>query len=170
LDLSRLLHNDYIPADKDRYCQVQSNPPQDKGELAEQMVRDILPAIENRTGGIFNYKVKNYNRSIGARLSGEIARRYGNLGMEDAPIYLRLTGSIGQSWGVWNAGGLNMHLSGEANDYVGKGMAGGKLVVVPPSGSGFKSQETSIIGNTCLYGAMWQVVCFRHCRRTFWCP
>jgi len=153
LDLSRLLHNDYIPADKDRYCQVQSNPPQDKGELAEQMVRDILPAIENRTGGIFNYKVKNYNRSIGARLSGEIARRHGNLGMEDAPIYLRLTGSIGQSWGVWNAGGLNMHLAGEANDYVGKGMAGGKLVVVPPSGSGFKSQETSIIGNTCLYGA-----------------
>jgi len=153
LDLSRLLHNDYIPADKDRYCQVQSNPPQDKGELAEQMVRDILPAIENRTGGIFNYKVKNYNRSIGARLSGEIARRYGNLGMEDAPIYLRLTGSIGQSWGVWNAGGLNMHLAGEANDYVGKGMAGGKLVVVPPSGSGFKSQETSIIGNTCWYGA-----------------
>jgi glutamate synthase (NADPH) large chain len=153
LDLGRLLDNDYIPADKERYCNVLSNPPSDKGELAEQMVRDILPAIDNKTGGIFNYKVKNYNRSIGARLSGEIARRHGNQGMADAPINLRLNGSIGQSWGVWNAGGLNMHLVGEANDYVGKGMAGGKLVVVPPPGSTFKTQDTSIIGNTCLYGA-----------------
>ncbi|MEY4642729.1 MAG: hypothetical protein RLZZ227_2723 [Pseudomonadota bacterium] len=153
LDLSRLLTNDLVPADKDRYCHVPSNPPQDKGELAEQMVRDILPAIENKLGGIFNYTVKNYNRSIGARLSGEIAKRYGNQGMADAPINLRLNGSIGQSWGVWNAGGLNMHLVGEANDYVGKGMAGGKLVVVPPPGSTFESQDTAIIGNTCLYGA-----------------
>jgi glutamate synthase (NADPH/NADH) large chain len=153
LDLTRLLGNDLIAPDKERYCHVLSNPPSDKGELAEQMVRDALPAIENRSGGIFNYKVRNYNRSIGARLSGEIARRYGNQGMGDAPINLRLTGSIGQSWGVWNAGGLNMHLVGEANDYVGKGMAGGKLVVVPPPGSTFKTQDTSIIGNTCLYGA-----------------
>jgi glutamate synthase (NADPH/NADH) large chain len=153
LDFSRLLENDLIPADKDRYCIVSRNPPSDKGELAEHMISEILPAIENKTGGIFNYQVKNFNRSIGARLSGEIARRYGNQGMSDAPINLRLTGSIGQSWGVWNAGGLNMHLVGEANDYVGKGMAGGKLVVVPPPGSTFKTQETSIIGNTCLYGA-----------------
>jgi glutamate synthase (NADPH/NADH) large chain len=153
LDLSRLLTNDLVPKEMDRYCHVPRNPPADKGELAEQMVRDILPAIEGKNGGIFNYKVKNFNRSIGARLSGEIAKRYGNQGMADAPINLRLTGSIGQSWGVWNAGGLNMHLSGEANDYVGKGMAGGKLVVVPPTGSTFKSQETAIIGNTCLYGA-----------------
>jgi glutamate synthase (NADPH/NADH) large chain len=153
LDLSRLLTNDLVPAEMDRYCHVPRNPPADKGELAEQMVRDILPAIENKTGGIFNYKVKNFNRSIGARLSGEIARRYGNQGMADAPINLRLSGSIGQSWGVWNVGGLNMHLVGEANDYVGKGMAGGKLVVVPPPGSTFKSQDTAIIGNTCLYGA-----------------
>jgi len=153
LDLSRLLFNDHIPEDKPQHCQISRNPPADAGELAEQMVLDILPAIENRTGGIFNYKVKNFNRSIGARLSGEIARRYGNQGMSDAPINLLLNGSIGQSWGVWNAGGLNMHLTGEANDYVGKGMAGGKLVVVPPPGSTFITQDTSIIGNTCLYGA-----------------
>jgi glutamate synthase (NADPH/NADH) large chain len=153
LDLSRLLTNDLVPADKPRYCTITRNPPADKGELAEQMVKDILPAIENKNGGIFNYKVKNYNRSIGARLSGEIAKRYGNQGMVEAPITLHLNGSIGQSWGVWNAGGLNMNLVGEANDYVGKGMAGGKLVVVPPPGSTFKTQDTSIIGNTCLYGA-----------------
>ncbi|HHX82911.1 MAG TPA: glutamate synthase large subunit, partial [Pseudomonadaceae bacterium] len=153
LDFDRLLFNDHIAEDKDRYCRISRNPPADKGELAEQMVREILPAIENSTGGIFNYQVKNFHRSIGARLSGEIARRHGNQGMCDAPIHLRLSGSIGQSWGVWNAGGLNMHLSGEANDYVGKGMAGGKLVVVPPPGSQFKTCDTAIIGNTCLYGA-----------------
>jgi glutamate synthase (NADPH/NADH) large chain len=153
IDLDRLLGNDYIAEDKERYCRDARNEPADKGELAEQMVRDILPAIENKTGGIFNYRVKNFHRSIGARLSGEIAKRYGNLGMSDAPINLRLSGSVGQSWGVWNAGGLHMHLVGEANDYVGKGMAGGKLVVVPPPGSTFKAHETSIIGNTCLYGA-----------------
>jgi glutamate synthase (NADPH/NADH) large chain len=97
--------------------------------------------------------VKNFNRSIGARVSGEIALRYGNQGMTENPVEVHLSGSAGQSFGVWNAGGLNMHLSGEANDYVGKGMAGGKLVIVPPPGSKFKTQDTSIIGNTCLYGA-----------------
>src|SRR6056300_1266936 len=153
LDFSRLFYNDLIPEDMDRFCVSEKNEPKDKGELAEEMVEDILPAIENKSGGIFNYKVQNFNRSIGARLSGEIARRYGNQGMADMPVNLRLSGSCGQSFGVWNAGGLHMHLSGDANDYVGKGMAGGKLVVVPPPGSSFKTQDTSIIGNTCLYGA-----------------
>lgn len=153
LDFSRLFHNDLIPKDKDRFCVTERNVPKDKGELAEQMVKDVLPAIENKNGGIFNYKVQNFNRSIGARLSGEIAKRYGNQGMNDAPVNLRLTGSCGQSFGVWNAGGLHMHLTGDANDYVGKGMAGGKLVVVPPAGSSFLTQDTAIIGNTCLYGA-----------------
>ncbi len=153
LDFSRLFYNDLIPEEMDRFCVSEKNEPKDKGELAEQMVEDILPAIENKSGGIFNYKVQNFNRSIGARLSGEIAKRYGNQGMADTPVNLRLSGSCGQSFGVWNAGGLHMHLSGDANDYVGKGMAGGKLVVVPPPGSSFKTQDTSIIGNTCLYGA-----------------
>ncbi len=153
IDLSRLLHNDHIPVDKDQYCKTSRNEPLDKGLLAEQMVKDMLPAIENKSGGIFNYEVQNFNRSIGARISGEIAKRHGNNGMTDAPINIRLTGCVGQSFGVWNAGGLNMTLAGDANDYVGKGMAGGKLVIVPPPGSSFKTQDTSIIGNTCLYGA-----------------
>ena len=153
VDLSRLLHNDHIPIEKDQYCKTESNDPLDKGLLAEQMVKDMLPAIENKSGGIFNYEVQNFNRSIGARLSGEIARRHGNNGMADAPLNIRLTGSAGQSFGVWNADGLNMNLTGDANDYVGKGMAGGKLVIMPPAGSSFATQDTSIIGNTCLYGA-----------------
>src|SRR5690606_32869626 len=91
--------------------------------------------------------------SLGARLSGEIAKRHGDYGMEDSPIVVRMKGSAGQSFGVWNAGGLHMYLEGDANDYVGKGMAGGKLVIYPPANSAFRSRETAIIGNTCLYGA-----------------
>jgi len=153
LDLAPILSDGGVAADKPRYCIAPRNEPFDKGELAEQMVRDTLPAIEAKRGGEFRYTVKNVNRSIGARLSGEIAKRHGNQGMADAPITLRLTGTAGQSFGVWNAGGLQMVLEGDANDYVGKGMTGGKLVIHPPKGSAFKSNETAIIGNTCLYGA-----------------
>jgi glutamate synthase (NADPH/NADH) large chain len=113
----------------------------------------MLPAIQNKAGGTFSFKVGNCDRSIGARLSGEIAKVHGDLGMSDAPVTVNLTGTAGQSFGVWNAGGLNLTLEGDANDYVGKGMTGGKLVIFPPKGSPFKTQETAIIGNTCLYGA-----------------
>ncbi len=153
LDLSSLLSNDLIPADKPHTCQVERNVPFDEGKLAEQMVEDMADAIANRQGGAWSYKVTNCDRSIGARLSGEIAAQHGNQGMVDSPITLELTGTAGQSFGVWNVGGLNLNLEGDANDYVGKGMTGGKLVVRPPRGSGFKTQETSIVGNTCLYGA-----------------
>ncbi len=153
LDLAPILSDGGVPADKPRFCEVERNEPFDKGELAERMVRDCLPAIEAKGGGEFSYAVRNVNRSIGARLSGEIAVRHGNLAMEEAPLVLRLTGTAGQSFGVWNAGGLHMYLEGDANDYVGKGMAGGKLVLYPPQGSTFATEDTAIIGNTCLYGA-----------------
>ena len=153
LDLSPILGNDAIPADKPHFCTNETNNPFDQAELAEQMVKDALPAIEGKQGGDFHFEVKNYHRSIGARLSGEIAQRYGNQGMAESPVTLKLKGTAGQSFGVWNAGGLNMILDGDANDYVGKGMAGGKLVIRPPQGSTFKSQDAAIIGNTCLYGA-----------------
>ena len=107
------------------------NTPFDKGELAERMVRDMLPAIESRSGGEWRYGLANYNRSIGARLSGEIARRWGNYGMQDAPVTVRCSGNAGQSFGVWNAGGLHLYLEGDANDYVGKGMAGGAHRAAP---------------------------------------
>jgi len=152
LDLSPLL----VTAEdksKDRYCISAKNEPFDQGETAELMVKTILPAIEANSGGEFNFEVKNTDRSIGARLSGEIAKRYGNLGMEDKPITVHMTGSAGQSFGVWNAGGLNLRLNGDANDYVGKGMTGGSLVIRTVLGTTFKSNSSAIIGNTCLYGA-----------------
>jgi glutamate synthase (NADPH/NADH) large chain len=153
LDLTPILSDGGVEADTPRYCIAPKNEPFDRAELAEQMVKDALPAIEAKRGGEFAYQVKNVNRSIGARLSGEIAKHHGNQGMAAQPVTLRLTGTAGQSFGVWNAGGLHMYLEGDANDYVGKGMTGGRLVIYPPKGSTFKSQETTIIGNTCLYGA-----------------
>ena len=153
LDLDPILWVDEEAADQPQFCQVASNDPFDTADKANQMVADMLPAIESGSGGNFAYAVTNCDRSIGARLSGEIARRHGNNGMESNPVIVKLTGTAGQSFGVWNAGGLHMYLEGDCNDYVGKGMAGGKLVVSPPRGSRFESRFTSIVGNTCLYGA-----------------
>jgi glutamate synthase (NADPH/NADH) large chain len=153
LDLKPILSTAGMADDAPQYCSTPSNAPFDKGELAERMVKDMLPAIENKKGGEWSYDVRNYNRSIGARLSGEIAKRWGNYGMEDSPVTVRLTGNVGQSFGVWNAGGLHMHLEGDANDYVGKGMAGGKIVLRHSRSARFVHRQTIIMGNTCLYGA-----------------
>ena len=153
INLDRIIYSDELLKSKSHYCQVERNTPYDRGETAEQMVADILPAIEQQCGGEFHYTINNRDRSIGARLSGEIAKRYGNQGMKDKPIHIYFKGIAGQSFGVWNAGGLHLYLEGDANDYVGKGMAGGKIVIRPAKGCQYKTEETSIIGNTCLYGA-----------------
>jgi len=86
-------------------------------------------------------------------LAGEIARRHGNEGMADAPLDIVLRGTAGQSFGAFNLSGLNLTLAGDANDYVGKGMAGGRIVIRPPEEAGYIARDTAIIGNTCLYGA-----------------
>lgn len=153
LDLTPLLGSSHIPADKPQFCEVDRNPPFDKGELAEKMVEMAMPAIRDQAGGEFSLDICNCDRSIGARISGEIAKLYGNQGMAANPITFRFKGTAGQSFGVWNAGGLNLLLEGDANDYVGKGMTGGKLTIVPPAGSPFATQHSAIVGNTCLYGA-----------------
>lgn len=153
LDLTPLLATGGIPDDAPRYCLVERNVPHDKGLLAEQMVSDCKTAIRKQSGGDFHYPIKNINRSIGARLSGEIAKIHGDSGMSANPINIHCTGTAGQSFGVWNAGGLNLYLDGDANDYVGKGMAGGKIVIRPPADARFTGRESTIVGNTCLYGA-----------------
>ncbi len=153
LDLSPILSESDLADSTPHYCIDPRNEPFDKGELAERMLADALPAIEARAGGRFEYRIRNFNRTIGARLAGEIARRHGNLGMCDAPIEIRLTGTAGQSFGAWNVGGLHLSLEGDANDYVGKGMTAGRIILRPPEGSSFVARDTVIIGNTCLYGA-----------------
>jgi glutamate synthase (NADPH/NADH) large chain len=153
LDLKPVLANAALVSDKPQYCIDPHNQPFDRGALAEQMLAEMRAAIDGKTGGKFSYPVNNFNRSIGARISGEIARRWGNAGMSAAPLIVNLRGSAGQSFGVWNAGGLHLNLTGEANDYVGKGMAGGKIVLKPHERSIFVARDTVIMGNTCLYGA-----------------
>jgi len=153
LNLSALLTQGNIPADEPRFCVTAGNPSFDKGELAEQMVVDAEPALSCTQAQVLEYPIRNINRSIGARLSGEIARRHGADGLPDGMLKVKFTGSAGQSFGVWNAKGLALELEGDANDYVGKGMAGGSLVIYPPKHSTFASNEAIIVGNTCLYGA-----------------
>ncbi len=153
LKLDLLLSQGSIPETEPRYCMEKSNPSFDKGELAEQMVADALGGIRAKRPQRLAYAVRNVHRSIGARLSGEIAKAHGAEGLPDDCLHIKLTGSAGQSYGVWNHRGLTLELEGDANDYVGKGMAGGRLVVYPPKGSAFESHRASIVGNTCLYGA-----------------
>jgi len=153
LDLTPILFNDALDRSKPQTCQQAQNTPFDTGLLNLSIVEATRDAVATKRGGEFNFAITNCDRSVGARLSGEIAKQHGNLGMADAPIRINLKGVAGQSLGVWNAGGLELVLEGDANDYVGKGMAGGKIVIYPPAGSQFETQNTSIIGNTCLYGA-----------------
>jgi len=153
LDLRPLLSNQGLVSSSPQFCVDPHNNPFDKGLLGERMLGDMHAAIEAKSGGEWSYPIHNYDRSVGARISGEIAKRWGNYGMSDAPLVVSLTGSAGQSFGVWNAGGLHLRLEGEANDYVGKGMAAGKIVLKPPVRATYVARETVIMGNTCLYGA-----------------
>jgi len=154
LDLTPIVSNGGLAKDAPQFCTDLRNEPFDKGELAEEMLAAVMSAIESRAGGRFGFEVRNFNRSIGARLAGEIARQYGNDGMQDAPLEILLRGTAGQSFGVWNVAGLNLTLIGDANDYVGKGMAGGRIVIRPPEDVSYLARESAIIGNTCLYGAI----------------
>ena len=153
LKLDALLSQGDIPADAPRFAQQERNPSFDKGELAERMVADAIGAIRAGTKVKLAYEIRNVNRSIGARLSGEIARAHGAHGLPDDTIRIDLAGSAGQSFGVWNHKGLTLTLEGDANDYVGKGMGGGRLVIYPPKRASFEAARNIIIGNTCLYGA-----------------
>jgi glutamate synthase (NADPH/NADH) large chain len=168
LNLHPITWTDDTAIDQPQFCEVERNPPFDRGEKAAFILSEVLPAIEAHQGGEFEFSLTNCDRSIGARISGEIAKRYGNEGMEAMPVVLRLSGTAGQSFGVWNAGGLHMYLGGDCNDYVGKGMAGGKLVIYPPKGSRFESRDASIIGNTLplrCYGR--STICLGVCGRAF---
>jgi glutamate synthase (NADPH/NADH) large chain len=153
LDLSPIVSDAGVAKDVPQFCTDPRNEPFDKGELAEAMLEATHDAIRDKSGGSFAFEVRNSDRSIGARLSGEIARLHGNEGMREMPLDVRLLGTAGQSFGAWNVAGLNLNLVGDANDYVGKGMAGGRITIRPPENVGYVARETSIVGNTCLYGA-----------------
>ena len=97
--------------------------------------------------------IRNSDRTVGAMLSGKIAKRYGEDGLPAGSIKIRFTGSAGQSFGAFLAKGIDIHLEGDTNDYVGKGISGGRIVVCPPSDATFVAEDNIIVGNTAMYGA-----------------
>ena len=121
--------------------------------LDDRILKDIGSAIED--GGTFQgfYEILNRDRTVGGRISGRIAQVHGNAGLPPGSIDLLFRGSAGQSFGAWLANGVHLNLTGEANDYVAKGMSGGEITVCPPSGSRFLEQKATLVGNTVLYGA-----------------
>ncbi|GCE11464.1 glutamate synthase large subunit [Tengunoibacter tsumagoiensis] len=131
--------------------EIHSSLPQ--SPVAERLLNEAEPALEGKSSVITQHVIHNYDRSIGASLAGEIARRYGNQGLPGVSITCNFQGSAGQSFGAFNVPGMRLILSGDANDYVGKSMTGGQIVIAPPAESTFASQENTILGNTVLYGA-----------------
>ncbi|KAB2857676.1 MAG: glutamate synthase subunit alpha, partial [Bauldia sp.] len=122
--------------------------------LDRRLIEQARPALEHRTPVRIEAAISSVDRAAGAMLSGEVARRYGHAGLPEDTISISLTGTGGQSVGAWLAHGVALDLVGEANDYVGKGLSGGRIVVRPPDGGGFVPEESIIIGNTALYGAI----------------
>ena len=152
LDLSKLLYSPKVPDGSARFC-TQTNPPFDKGRLNAEIMNEVQDALANGSSADLSFDISNLDRSIGATLSGAIAQAHGNAGRRDQSFNISLNGTAGQSLGVWLAGGVNLDLTGDANDYVGKGMAGGRIVIKPHNGVAFKAEDAAIAGNTCLYGA-----------------
>ena len=152
LDFSKLLH---IPA------QAATNAIRHTAEQVhltghvkdQDIILHAMPAIEHRQEISLDYAIANTDRSVGAMLSGEIAKRYGNSGLPEHTLNIKFKGSAGQSFGAFLAHGVNFRLEGEANDYLGKGLSGGRISVMPPVRSTFVAENNTIAGNTLMYGA-----------------
>ncbi len=152
LDFSAILHSPLVPARVARRC-VEA---QDHGlhqALDYKLIEHARQALEDQTRIAIKLPIRNVHRTVGAMLSGEIARRYGSSGLPDGTICFEFTGSAGQSFGAFLAKGVTLALEGDANDYVGKGLSGGRLVVYPPRDSTFLPEENILVGNVVLYGA-----------------
>ncbi|MFW6208831.1 MAG: glutamate synthase subunit alpha, partial [Spirochaetota bacterium] len=121
--------------------------------LDTRLIEEARPAVENGTPVVLQADVRNNNRTIGAMLSSEVSRRYGEAGLPEDCITVNMQGSAGQSFGAFLARGITFRLEGEANDYFGKGLSGGKLIVYPPAQSKFLANKNIITGNVNLFGA-----------------
>jgi glutamate synthase (NADPH/NADH) large chain len=122
--------------------------------LDRKLMAEAQPAIDRGAPVRIEATIRNVDRTVGAMLSGAIAKHYGHAGLPDNTVRVRFTGTAGQSFGAWLAKGVTFELEGEANDYVGKGLSGGRLIIRPPSNSGIVPEDSIIVGNTVLYGAI----------------
>ncbi|MGD1098577.1 MAG: glutamate synthase-related protein, partial [Bryobacteraceae bacterium] len=152
LDFSQILYDPLTPGRVSRRHTIA----QDHGleqALDTKLIEQVRPALEDGTRVELKLPIRNVDRTVGAMLSGEIARRHGSKGLEPETIRCSFTGSAGQSFGAFLARGVTLELEGDANDYVGKGLSGGKLVVYPPRNSTFPPENNILVGNVVLYGA-----------------
>ncbi|HEY3451905.1 MAG TPA: glutamate synthase large subunit [Myxococcales bacterium] len=152
LDFSQVLFDPPVPRRVGRLCRI-SQDHDLKSALDNELIAKCRPSLEKGERTEAGFAIRNVHRSVGAMLGGEVARRYGEAGLPDDTISLRFTGSAGQSFGAFVPRGVTLVLEGEANDYVGKGLSGGKLAVFPPKGSTFAPEENVLVGNVVLYGA-----------------
>ncbi len=154
LDFSKLFFDPEMGEDVPIYhCESQVHHIDDV--LDREFIRLAQPALENREPVKLDMKIANRNRSVGAMLSGEIAKRYGHAGLPDDTIHIKLTGTTGQAFGAWVSRGVTLEVEGEGNDYIGKGLSGGRLIIYPPkSAVQIDPSESIIAGNTVLYGAI----------------
>jgi glutamate synthase domain-containing protein 2/glutamate synthase domain-containing protein 1/glutamate synthase domain-containing protein 3 len=125
-----------------------------KDILDRKLITEAQTALDRGAPVRLQAVIRNTDRACGGMLSGEVAKRYGHEGLPDDTIHVRFTGTAGQSFGAWLARGVTFELEGDANDYVGKGLSGGRLVIRPPADSGIVPEESIIVGNTVLYGAI----------------
>ena len=152
LDLSTIFFNPQVPQRVGRHCTIS----QDHGlesALDHELIELCREALDTGKPAEFKLPIRNVHRTVGTMLSGEIARRCGSEGLPDDTIRLHFTGSAGQSFAAFLAKGVTLTLEGDANDYTGKGLSGGKLVVYPPRESTFRPEDNILVGNTVLYGA-----------------
>ncbi len=155
VDLTSILYQTKICSnDNERYFNVKQDHELEKTLDVNALIRLCEPAINNGKRVEASMAITNINRVAGTILSSEIARKYGDEGLDEDTINLNFSGSAGQSFGAFLAKGVTMRLEGDSNDYIGKGLSGGKIVVVPPEKSKFKADENVIIGNVAFYGAV----------------
>ena len=150
LDLSRLI---YFPNQGDSIRHTKDQDHKISDVMDVELIATARPAIDKGLAVEMSRVIKNTDRTVGGMLSGVIAKKYGNDGLPTDTIQCKFTGSAGQSFGGFLAHGVTFRLEGDANDYVGKGLSGGKIIIVPPSVSTYKPEENIIAGNTLLYGA-----------------
>jgi glutamate synthase (ferredoxin) len=153
LDFTNILHQPKMPDGVGRYCQIPQDHGLDKAFDNTTLLEICRPALQRGEKVAATLPIKNVNRVVGTIVGSEVTRRYGEAGLPDDTISIHFQGSAGQSFGAFLPRGMSFVLEGDANDYVGKGLSGGKIIVYPPEGSTFVPEENIIIGNVALYGA-----------------
>ncbi len=153
LDFSNILYQPEVPAEVGRYCQIHQNHGLDKTLDQEALLRICEPALYSGTPVQATLPIHNTNRVVGTILGSEVTRRFGAKGLPEDTIKLHFQGSAGQSFGAFVPPGISLTLEGDANDYIGKGLSGGKIIVYPPAQSTFNPETNMIIGNVAFYGA-----------------